>query len=68
MRPFLLGHLHCTPLQNDYQKCGYRKKVIKIRSIKDSVTGSTKERNPLEINRIPQVIVNTIKTAKKMKK
>jgi len=32
---------------------------------KDSATCSTKkERNPLEINRIPQVIVNTIKTAK----
>jgi hypothetical protein len=34
---------------------------------KDSVTRSTKKRNPLEINRIPQVIVNTIKTAKKKK-
>jgi hypothetical protein len=32
---------------------------------KDSVTVQQKERNALEINKIPQVIVNTIKTAKK---
>jgi hypothetical protein len=32
---------------------------------KDSVTVQQKERNALEINRIPQVIVNTIKTREK---
>jgi hypothetical protein len=43
--------------------------VIKIRSIaRILLLVQQKKRNPLEINRIPQVIVNTIKTAKKKKK
>jgi hypothetical protein len=44
-------------------------KVIKIRSIaRILLLVQQKERNALEINKIPQVIVNTIKTRKKMKK
>ncbi len=65
---FLLGaFVLYTATKNDIQKnVVIETKVIKNSfNAKDSTTGSTKkERNPLEINRIPQVIVNTIKTVK----
>ena len=65
---FLLGFFVLyTATKNDIQKnVVIETKVIKNSfDTKDSTTGSIKkERNPLEINRIPQVIVNTIKSAK----
>ncbi|MFV8333178.1 hypothetical protein ACNQGB_16110 [Flavobacterium sp. XS1P32] len=69
---FLLGVFALyTNTTNDMQKnVVIETKVIKNSfDSKDSATRSTKkERNALEINRIPQVIVNTIKNAKKNEK
>ncbi len=69
---FLLGFFVLyTATKNDIQKnVVIETKVIKNSfDTKDSTTGSIKkERNPLEIDRIPQVVLNSIKTAKKNEK